>query len=99
MAVLRCPYCGERVKTGDNFCNHCGKEFDKPHVDDVDTAFQETGSIMVKIFVLAVLWFIMLILIGFVTYSILGISNNHMLSFVLSIVLTPLIYYGLKKVF
>ena len=98
MVVLRCPYCGERVKGGDKFCGRCGKGFDKPHIDDVDTAFQDIGGIMVKIIVLVILWFILLILLGIVTYSVLGISNNHLLCFVLSFVLTPIVYYGLKKI-
>lgn len=97
MAVLRCPYCGEKVKQGDRFCSHCGEEFDKPHVDELDTAFQETGRSMVKVFAVVVLWFVLLILMGFVTYSVLGIQDNHMLSFVLSIVLTAVIVLLFKK--
>lgn len=69
MAVLRCPYCGERVKTGDRFCSHCGKEFDKPHVDDVDTAFQETGGIIVKLIAFVILWFIVGLIVGFITHT------------------------------
>ena len=97
MAILRCPYCGERVDTGDRFCSHCGEEFDKPHVDELDTAFQETGRSMVKVFAVVVLWFVLLILMGFVTYSVLGIQDNHWLSFVLSIVLTAVIVVLFKK--
>ena len=99
MVVLRCPYCGKKIRPNKNFCNHCGKEIDKPHIDDVDSAFQDIGGIMVKIVVFVILWFIILMLLGIVTYSVLGISNNHLLCFVLSIVLTPIVYYGLKKVF
>ena len=68
MAVLRCPYCGERVKEGDHFCSHCGKEFDKPHIDDVDTAFQETGSIIWNIIGFIVLWIIIGLIVGFITH-------------------------------
>ena len=89
----------KKIRQDENFCSHCGKEIDKPHIDDVDSAFQDIGGIMVKLVVLAILWFIILILLGIVTYSVLGISNNHLLCFVLSIVLTPIVYYGLKKVF
>ena len=99
MVVLRCPYCGEKIRQGERFCPHCGKEISKPHIDEVNTAFQDVGSIMVKIIVLVILWFILLILLGIVTYSVLGISNNHLLCFVLSFILTPIGYYGLKKVF
>ena len=99
MVVLRCPYCGKKIRQDENFCSHCGKEIDKPHIDDVDSAFQDIGGIMVKIVVFVILWFILLILLGIVTYSVLGISNNHLLCFVLSIVLTPIVYYGLKKMF
>lgn len=69
MAVLRCPYCGERVRKGDHFCGRCGEQFDKPHIDDVDTAFQDVASIMLKIIGFCVLWFIVGLLIGFITHS------------------------------
>ena len=69
MAVLRCPYCGEKVRPGDNFCSHCGKEFDKPHIDEVDTMFEETGSIIAGIIKFVVLWFIVGLVVGFFTHA------------------------------
>ena len=69
MAVLRCPYCGERVKEKDRFCSHCGKEFDKPHIDDVDTMFQETGSIMASLIKIIILWVIVGLIVGFITHT------------------------------
>ena len=69
MAILRCPYCGERVKSGDNFCSNCGREFDKPHIDDVDTAFQDVGSIMGKIILFVVLWIVVGLVVGFITHT------------------------------
>ena len=69
MVVLRCPYCGEKVKQGDRFCSHCGEQFDKPHIDEVDSAFQDVGSIMVKIVGFIVLWFIVGLIVGFITHT------------------------------
>ena len=69
MAVLRCPYCGEKVNPGDKFCSKCGNEFDKPHIDEVDSAFQDVGSIMVKIVGFIVLWFIVGLIVGFITHT------------------------------
>lgn len=69
MAVLRCPYCGERVKSKDRFCSHCDSAFDKPHIDDVDTMFQETGSIMASLIKIIVLWVVVGLIVGFITHS------------------------------
>ena len=69
MAVLRCPYCGERVKEKDRFCSRCGEKFDKPHIDDVDTMFEETGSIIAGIIKFVVLWFIVGLVVGFITHA------------------------------
>lgn len=69
MAVLRCPYCGERVRPGDNFCSHCGKKFDKPHVDDVDTMFQESASIMASLIKFILLWVVVGLIVGFITHG------------------------------
>ena len=69
MVVLRCPYCGERIRQGDEFCSHCGKEIDKPHIDEVDSAFQDVGLIMWKIIGFVVLWFIVGLVVGFVVHT------------------------------
>jgi len=69
MVVLRCPYCGEKINQGDTFCSKCGNHIDRPHVDDVDTAFQDVGSIMIKIVGFVVLWFIVGLIIGFITHT------------------------------
>ena len=69
MAVLRCPYCGERVKKNDLFCSHCGKQFDKPHIDDVDTAWQEVGGMFAKCVGFILLWIIVGLIVGFITHT------------------------------
>lgn len=91
MVVLRCPYCGERVKQNTNYCSKCGKEFDKPHIDDVDTSWQETGSLMVKFFGFIILWFLILLCIGFVVHA-LGLPMNYWLAFIGALVLTVVIW-------
>ena len=48
MVVLRCPYCGEEVKQGMNFCSNCGKEIDKPLIDEYATYHNEFGGFIVK---------------------------------------------------
>lgn len=85
MAVLRCPYCGEKVNPGDKFCSKCGNEFDKPHIDEVDTAFQDVGRTMVKLVAIVVLWFIVLIVLGLIG-NVLNVPVN--LLFILSFVVT-----------
>lgn len=69
MVVLRCPYCGEKIRQGEHFCPHCGKEIDKPHIDEVNSAFQDVGNIMVSIVGFVILWFIVGLVVGFVTHS------------------------------
>lgn len=69
MAILRCPYCGEKIKENEYTCNHCGKTFDKPHIDNVDTAFQDVDSIFAKIIGFIVLWIIVGLILGFITHS------------------------------
>ena len=69
MVVLRCPYCGKKISQGENFCSHCGKEIDKPHIDDVDSAFQDVGSIMVQIVGFVILWGIVGLVVGFITHA------------------------------
>ena len=69
MVVLRCPYCGEKIRQGERFCPHCGKEIDKPHIDEVDSAFQDVGSIMVSIVGFVVLWFVLGLIVGFITHT------------------------------
>lgn len=94
MAVLRCPYCGERIKEGDQFCSHCGKQFDKPEIDGYSTYHQELGGMMVKcIGVLILLW---------TYFSMMAAWFNQMgLLFVLvmTLLLTGLTYLLLKKIF
>lgn len=85
MAVLRCPYCGEKIDKNVKFCSHCGNEINKPHIDEVDTAFQDVGRTMVKIIAIVVLWFIVLILLGLIGKP-LNIPVNF--SFILSFVVT-----------
>lgn len=91
MVVLRCPYCGEEVKEGDNFCSHCGKDFDKPAIDEYATYHRDLGGWIATFFAFVILWFILIVVVGFVTFSVLHISDNHLLSFVLSFVLTVII--------
>ena len=69
MVVLRCPYCGEKIRQGERFCPHCGKEISKPHIDEVNTAFQDVGSIMVSIVGFVVLWFVLGLVVGFITHT------------------------------
>ena len=90
MAVLRCPYCGEKVKPDERICSHCGKEFDKPHVDDVDTYFQESGRLVGKVVGFVILWFIVGLVVGFITniFNLLPAYSPWLLiiSFVLTVV-------------
>ena len=98
MVVLRCPYCGKKIRQDENFCSHCGKEIDKPHIDDVDTAFQDVGNIMFKLIGIVILWFIMLIIVGLIG-NVLGFPNYSPVLFILSFVVTGFIVvlYWLKK--
>lgn len=98
MVVLRCPYCGKKIRQDENFCSHCGKEIDKPHIDDVDTAFQDVGSIMFKLIGIVILWFIMLIIVGLIG-NVLGFPSYSPVLFILSFVVTGFIVvlYWLKK--
>lgn len=98
MVVLRCPYCGKKIRPNENFCSHCGKEIDKPHIDDVDTAFQDVGSIMFKLIGIVILWFIMLIIVGLIG-NVLGFPSYSPVLFILSFVVTGFIVvlYWLKK--
>lgn len=95
MVVLRCPYCGKKITKDMQYCSHCGKQIDKPHIDDVDTAFQDVGHIMVKMVGVVVLWFIVLILVGFIG-NILGFPKYSSFLFILSFVLTGLIVIFIK---
>ena len=98
MVVLRCPYCSKKIRQDENFCSHCGKEIDKPHIDDVDTAFQDVGSIMFKLIGIVILWFIMLIIVGLIG-NVLGFPSYSPVLFILSFVVTGFIVvlYWLKK--
>ena len=69
MVVLRCPYCGEKIRQGERFCQHCGKEIDKPHIDEVDSAFQDVGGIMISIVGFIILWFVLGLIVGFITHT------------------------------
>ena len=69
MPILRCPYCGEKIEKNVKLCSHCGKEIDKPHIDDVDTAFQDMGNIIVNIIGFIVLWFVVGLVVGFITHG------------------------------
>lgn len=95
MAVLRCPYCGEKVDKGDRFCRHCGQSFDKPVVDEISTSFQESGRLIVKLVGFFVLWFIVLLLVGLV-WNGLDLPMNYGIAFVLSFVLTLLVVLLIK---
>lgn len=98
MVVLRCPYCGKKIRQDENFCSHCGKEIDKPHIDDVDTAFQDVGGIIFKLIGIVILWFIMLIIVGLIG-NVLGFPSYSPVLFILSFVVTGFIVvlYWLKK--
>lgn len=98
MVVLRCPYCGKKIRQDENFCSHCGKEIDKPHIDDVDTAFQDVGGIIFKLIGIVILWFIMLIIVGLIG-NVLGFPRYSPVLFILSFVVTGFIVvlYWLKK--
>lgn len=93
MVVLRCPYCGEKIRQGEQYCPHCGKEIDKPHIDEVDSAFQDIGGIMITIIGFIILWFILLIVVGFIG-NLLHFGNRGLLfilAFVLTVVITAVI--------
>ena len=96
MVVLRCPFCGEKIRQGERFCPHCGKEIDKPHIDEVDSYFQEAGGLLGKFIAIVVLWFVVLIVVGIVG-NLLNFPAPPL--FVFSFVLTGLIVivYELKK--
>ena len=98
MAVLRCPYCGERVRENDHFCGRCGKEFDKPHIDDVDTMFQETGSIIGSIIGFIILWFILGLVVGFITHSLNLLPPYSPWLLIITTILTVIVFlmYKLK---
>ena len=96
MVVLRCPYCGEHVRQGDQFCSHCGKQFDKPEIDEYSSFYQEGAGLVFKLIGLVILWFIILLFIGFVWHA-TGLPMNYGVSFVLSFVLTAIVVLFIKK--
>ena len=94
MVVLRCPHCGEEIRQDESFCSHCGKQIDKPVIDEYATYHQDLGGFMVKsigVFVLLFIYFVV-----FATYF-----NQMGLWFCLlgTIALTILTYLLLKKIF
>ncbi|WP_407415724.1 zinc ribbon domain-containing protein [Methanobrevibacter sp.] len=92
MVVLRCPYCGEKINQGDEFCSHCGKTIDKPHIDEVDSAFQDIGSIIVKIIGFIILWIIVGLIIGFITHTFNLLPTYSPWLLILTTVLTVVIW-------
>ena len=96
MPILRCPYCGEKIEQNMKFCSHCGKEIDKPHIDEVDTAFQDIGRTMVKMIAIVILWFIILIVLGLICKPLnVPVNVSFILSFVVTIAIVAVI--KLKK--
>ena len=70
MAVLRCPYCGEIISTGSQYCSHCGKQIDKPVVDQYWSGRVEGLNIFLKIAGVVLLWFIIGQFISMALYTV-----------------------------
>lgn len=96
MVVLRCPYCGEKIRQGERFCPHCGKEISKPHIDEVNTAFQDVGSIMVSIVGFVVLWFVLGLVVGFITHSLNLLPPYSPWLLIITTVLAVVVFVVLK---
>ena len=96
MVVLRCPYCGEKIRQGERFCPHCGKEISKPHIDEVNTAFQDVGSIMVSIVGFVVLWFVLGLVVGFITHSLNLLPPYSPWLLIITTVLAVVVFVALK---
>lgn len=96
MVVLRCPYCGEKIRQGERFCPHCGKEISKPHIDEVNTAFQDVGSIMVSIVGFVVLWFVLGLVVGFITHSLNLLPAYSPWLLIITTVLAVVVFVVLK---
>jgi DNA-directed RNA polymerase subunit RPC12/RpoP len=96
MVVLRCPYCGEKIRQGERFCPHCGKEIDKPHIDEVDSAFQDVGGIMISIFGFIILWFVLGLVVGFITHSLNLLPPYSPWLLIVTTVLTVVVFVVLK---
>lgn len=96
MVVLRCPYCGEKIRQGENYCPHCGKEIEKPHIDEVDTAFQDVGNIMVSIVGFVILWFILGLIVGFITHALNLLPPYSPWLLISTTVLTVVVFAFLK---
>ena len=94
MAVLRCPYCGEEIKPDVNFCSNCGKEIDKPVVDEYATYHKELGGFMVKSIGL---FFLVIIVFSVVATLFRQVGLLFVLCMTVFIVI--LIVMGLKKIF
>ena len=98
MAILRCPYCGEKIERNMKFCSHCGKEIDKPYIDEVDTAFQDIGRIMVKIVAFIIFFFIVMIIVGFIG-NLLGFPKYDGGLFIFACILSIVLFLGLGRLF
>ena len=96
MVVLRCPYCGEKIRQGERFCPHCGKEISKPHIDEVNTAFQDVGSIMVSIVGFIILWFVLGLVVGFITHSLNLLPPYSPWLLIITTVLAVVVFVVLK---
>lgn len=96
MVVLRCPYCGEKIRQGERFCPHCGKEIDKPHIDEVDSAFQSIGGIMISIVGFVVLWFVLGLVVGFITHSLNLLPAYSPWLLIITTILTVVVFLVLK---
>ena len=96
MVVLRCPYCGEKIRQGERFCPHCGKEISKPHIDEVNTAFQDVGSIMVSIVGFVILWFVLGLVVGFITHSLNLLPAYSPWLLIITTVLAVVVFLVLK---
>lgn len=96
MVVLRCPYCGEKIRQGERFCPHCGKEIDKPHIDEVDSAFQSIGGIMISIVGFVVLWFVLGLVVGFITHSLNLLPAYSPWLLIITTVLAVVVFVVLK---
>lgn len=96
MVVLRCPYCGEKIRQGERFCPHCGKEIDKPHIDEVNSAFQSIGGIMISIVGFVVLWFVLGLVVGFITHSLNLLPAYSPWLLIITTVLAVVVFVVLK---
>ena len=95
MVVLRCPFCGEKIQQGSQYCNHCGKEIDKPAIDEVDSFFEDNGKYLVIFFELIVFWFVMAIVVGFIS-NILNLPVN-LLTLVIVTVLDVMVVVWINR--